>query len=592
MTTVHISLGRDDGTDQTAAKGVVEWEPTTRREDGTMVILERGFTVPLVAGEATVTVDPSGLTWCWRVTERTDSGGTVRYVSVPDSATTVEYVDLPDVDPDTLLPWTPADPEAAYTAALAAAGGSVVADDTPAAPAEGTSATYFVTSAVSWPAGLEWSTDPDGDVAPTITGTGLVSMFTIDGTTRAVLGATFPALPPTPDETAPTAGTLSVVMGSTTADLTVAGATDETALAAAPYAYSMDNGSTWTAYQAGSTYGYTGLTPETSYTFRHKVEDAAGNETVGTAVTDTTDAAPSDTTPPTAGTLAGSSITDTGFTLAVTGATDETALDSTPYAFSTDNGATYSAWQASNVFAASGLTAQTGYQCVHKVRDAALNVSTGTAITVTTEATVGTTLFTDFSEYTTGAAPSDWSEPYATSATLTVEADAAATGGKVLKCVTYKNVPYFAAWDAVLNTTEDVEVVARYRTTYAWNSAVVRIRASGGAGTESNYYLTQGNLAWKYVNGADLIVLSATKNAINDVVNAWLWVRFRANGTTLQYRTWADGDSEPTTWREATDTSLTAGLVGVGAYQGWQTYEWVVFGVGLNGATAPMSGGA
>lgn len=37
MTTVHISLGRDDGTDQTAAKGVVEWEPTTRREDGTMV---------------------------------------------------------------------------------------------------------------------------------------------------------------------------------------------------------------------------------------------------------------------------------------------------------------------------------------------------------------------------------------------------------------------------------------------------------------------------------------------------------------------------------------------------------------------------
>lgn len=77
MTTVHISLGRDDGTDQTAAKGVVEWEPTTRREDGTMVILERGFVAPLVDGEATVVVDPSGLTWCWRVTERTDSGGTV-----------------------------------------------------------------------------------------------------------------------------------------------------------------------------------------------------------------------------------------------------------------------------------------------------------------------------------------------------------------------------------------------------------------------------------------------------------------------------------------------------------------------------------
>ena len=83
-----------------------------------MVVLERGFTVPLVAGEATVTVDPSGLTWCWRVTERTDSGGTVRYVSVPDSATTVEYVDLPDVDPTTRVAWAPASPEAAYQQAL------------------------------------------------------------------------------------------------------------------------------------------------------------------------------------------------------------------------------------------------------------------------------------------------------------------------------------------------------------------------------------------------------------------------------------------------------------------------------------------
>ena len=118
MTTVHISLVRDDGTDQTPARGVVEWQPTARREDGTDVILPRGFTTPLVDGEATVTVDPSGLTWCWRVTERTDSGGTVRYVSVPNSASTVEYVDLPDVDPTTLVAWSPADPEAAYQTAL------------------------------------------------------------------------------------------------------------------------------------------------------------------------------------------------------------------------------------------------------------------------------------------------------------------------------------------------------------------------------------------------------------------------------------------------------------------------------------------
>lgn len=179
----------------------------------------------------------------------------------------------------------------------AGSGSTLTATDAPTAPAEGTSASYLVTSAVVWPAGLVWSTDPDGGEAPTITDTALVSLFTLNGETRAVMGATFPAA-----------------------------------------------------------------------------------------------AAPPDSTAPTAGTLAGSAITDTGFTLTVTGASDETALHAEPYAFSTDNGATYSAWQASNVYAASGLTAETAYQCVHKVRDAALNEATGTAITVTTGAAAAQTL--------------------------------------------------------------------------------------------------------------------------------------------------------------------------------------------------------
>ncbi|NLI19737.1 MAG: hypothetical protein GX427_13180, partial [Actinomycetales bacterium] len=139
MTTVHISLVRDDGTTKTAAKGVVEWQPTARREDGTDVILPRGFTAPLVAGEASVTVDPSGLTWCWRVTERTDSGGTVRYVAVPDSAAVVEYVDLPDVDPTTLVAWSPADPEAAYQSALWTAVDDYLTENPPSGTLSGVS---------------------------------------------------------------------------------------------------------------------------------------------------------------------------------------------------------------------------------------------------------------------------------------------------------------------------------------------------------------------------------------------------------------------------------------------------------------------
>ena len=93
-----------------------------------------------------------------------------------------------------------------------------------------------------------------------------------------------------------------------------------------------------------------------------------------------------DSTAPVAGTLASSAITATGFTLTVSGASDETALHAQPYNFSTDNGTTWTGWQASSSLAVTGKTASTAYQCRHKVRDAAGNETTGTAITVTTSA--------------------------------------------------------------------------------------------------------------------------------------------------------------------------------------------------------------
>lgn len=92
----------------------------------------------------------------------------------------------------------------------------------------------------------------------------------------------------------------------------------------------------------------------------------------------------SDLTRPVGGTLAGSSITSTGFTLTITGASDVGGLDPEPYRVSTDGGTTWSEWQTSNVFAITGKTTGTGYACVHEVRDAAGNVRVGTPIVVTT----------------------------------------------------------------------------------------------------------------------------------------------------------------------------------------------------------------
>lgn len=100
-----------------------------------------------------------------------------------------------------------------------------------------------------------------------------------------------------------------------------------------------------------------------------------------------------DVTPPTAGMLASSAITDTTFTLTVSGASDAVGLHAQPYRFSTDNGATWSPYQTSPVFNVTGKTASTAYTCVHQTRDAAGNVATGSSIVVNTASGLPTPLW-------------------------------------------------------------------------------------------------------------------------------------------------------------------------------------------------------
>lgn len=91
-----------------------------------------------------------------------------------------------------------------------------------------------------------------------------------------------------------------------------------------------------------------------------------------------------DTNAPTPGTLAASLITSSSFRLTATGAGDNVALHAQPYRFSVDNGVSYGAWQVPPYADFTGLTASTAYTCLHQVRDAAGNTSTGSPITATT----------------------------------------------------------------------------------------------------------------------------------------------------------------------------------------------------------------
>lgn len=119
-------------------------------------------------------------------------------------------------------------------------------------------------------------------------------VFAWDGTAWVTVATgTLGATDPTPtDTTPPTAGALSVSTTSTEANLSVAGALDDVALHATPYSFSKDAGATWTAWQAATTYEFTGLASSTSFTFQHKVRDAAGNVKIGTSVAASTPYAP------------------------------------------------------------------------------------------------------------------------------------------------------------------------------------------------------------------------------------------------------------------------------------------------------------
>lgn len=103
MTVVNIKVQVPANGPSTSADGVLRWEPSGRRiaADGTL-ILPAPFAVPLVAGSASVDVDPSTDTWAWRVTEFFDGQfPKTRLFAVPDAGP-VNYTDLVEVDPTTL----------------------------------------------------------------------------------------------------------------------------------------------------------------------------------------------------------------------------------------------------------------------------------------------------------------------------------------------------------------------------------------------------------------------------------------------------------------------------------------------------------
>lgn len=212
---------------------------------------------------------------------------------------------------------------------------------------------------------------------------------------------------------------------------------------------------------------------------------------------------------------------------------------------------------------------------------------------------------TDFSEYTIGVAPPDWSVRWGpTGFSVAVQSVAGSISGKALRWTkTAVNIRQGLSWDKI-PTIADVEILIRFRVTAAWGNGdslmFSSTRSSGASGAETAYRCNSngtvsGTLSTTNINkvasGVNTNLGTATNiPSPNLAVNDWMWMRFRVIGSSLSRKTWHQGASEPGSFDETlTDSSLTAG--------GWTglsdagtapaTIEVDFFSVGLSGGSAP-----
>ena len=202
--------------------------------------------------------------------------------------------------------------------------------------------------------------------------------------------------------------------------------------------------------------------------------------------------------------------------------------------------------------------------------------------------------FTDFSEYTAGSQPSDFTERWDTAAvTATVETVSGAAGGVALRFVSGGG-PAAISWDEIDSDSDrdDVEILTRIRrtTSTGLNSMGVLARAVNLEATRTGYFSTisVSLKTDRYLNGG---YSSFSDTSFAASIEVWYYVRARFNGTNVKLKAWS-GDlvDEPSDWGIETTNSDISGAGWVGFFNfNSGTVEYDFLGVGTNGDTAPSS---
>jgi chitodextrinase len=303
-----------------------------------------------------------------------------------------------------------------------------------------------------------------------------------------------------------------------------------------------------------------GLAPSTSSTYEVKAFDGAGNPSLAASVTGSSLADTTAPSVPGAATVSGA--TQTRLTVTWPASTDDVAV--TGYRVYRD-GVDVSGLVAGPSFTDTGLSASTTYEYRVSATDAAGNPSgksspvNGTTLAAVTEPPP---LYSDTWAQADG---SPWAAAWTASNT---SGAATTTGGAGV--LSYSDVA--GAFSRAQLTGVAPTADAGVKFSFRWDSTAARsfldVGLRGTSTWQNGYRLRNGYFlelaststsvtVGRNVNGV-VTTLSTVANA-HTITTGKQWMRFQVVGSTIRFRTWADGAEEPVTWNySGTDTTLTA----------------------------------
>jgi hypothetical protein len=188
--------------------------------------------------------------------------------------------------------------------------------------------------------------------------------------------------------------------------------------------------------------------------------------------------------------------------------------------------------------------------------------TTTTSTTTTTTAPPPSQLFADSFGGAAGSAwPSGWTTTSSSGSTLQ-------NGGAGRLSFNDTTGAYARSQLTGLAPTADTSTLLSYQFGSTGSTGYFSVFARGSGGWTNAYRPTAGYglefasnsttvTVRRVVNGTSTTIRSVS--GANSVTTGKQWLRLRVVGSTVQFRTWLDGQAEPSTWRSTdTDTTVTA----------------------------------